>query len=576
MGDNNSLFGGKDLVEISAVATLVGATVAERLTLGLRGPGGLAWCSISVFGQIHVAKAAIAASVPDWARESFGLRNENVDTAIGLVVPYSKSRPLRSRGDWGDPVAIMNNYILPHASEFVTLTPSRLESGQSELNVANDNLKNRPFRAVYYADGNVQLALYTIPAAENGAQICEFQHDKDRLGTPWKDWMLIAASLLKITESLALRIVNSDDNLLWIIDLVASMTATACAAFLQIRRKGRNSWKSALVTDVVAGTLPNAIHFGGNGKVLLGLPVNVKRDRIWKGIWAIIGLTNLVSIVGSFLALSSSTSTASYVWLGFQAFWLVVRSGIYSYADSAKGSDQAIMTKLEWGEASVEEKRRVFKLVSALSELQIAAHPRGLQAYVRDVTSPSGITRLLSYSNYYLAPHFTHSGPRNFQLNILSVIGDATLRGIAWMRGTVPATANLQLYDSCLIVLKGWALGEKAIAVPGVGVYATTVARSGREIQYDSAGNTSHRDAPYHWVIWLPTRHEGNEGFTTIITRERFGLVNCEFLTKAEVDSRLEVREWNHTLRNAKDIADVLEVSTIVSHELRRMWTALK
>src|SRR5947207_13020662 len=85
---------GKGLVEISAVATLIGATVAERLTLGLKGAGGLAWSSITVFGEIHVAKAAIAASVPDWARVAPGLRSDIVATSIGLIVTDSKAQRL--------------------------------------------------------------------------------------------------------------------------------------------------------------------------------------------------------------------------------------------------------------------------------------------------------------------------------------------------------------------------------------------------------------------------------------------------------------------------------------------------
>jgi len=75
-------------------------------------------------------------------------------------------------------------------------------------------------------------------------------------------------------------------------------------------------------------------------------------------------------------------------------------------------------------------------------------------------------------------------------------------------------------------------------------------------------------EMPYHW---LQTQHEGNEVFTTVITRERLRPVNWTLLNRPEADSRLEVREWNYTFRTAKDISDVLEVSTIVSEELHRM-----
>ena len=84
--DLNSLSNqlGNGLVEISAVATLVGAPIAEAMTVGLKSAACLPWASMSLFGLLHVAKAALAAAVPDWLRESMGLQNEYVAMAIGL------------------------------------------------------------------------------------------------------------------------------------------------------------------------------------------------------------------------------------------------------------------------------------------------------------------------------------------------------------------------------------------------------------------------------------------------------------------------------------------------------------
>jgi hypothetical protein len=47
---------GQGLIEVSVIAPLIGTSVAERLTLGYKGAGGLAWSSISIFGAIHVTK----------------------------------------------------------------------------------------------------------------------------------------------------------------------------------------------------------------------------------------------------------------------------------------------------------------------------------------------------------------------------------------------------------------------------------------------------------------------------------------------------------------------------------------
>src|SRR5271156_4569141 len=99
---------GRGLLEVSLIAALLGTTVAERLTLGYKGAGGLAWSSVSIFGAVHVAKVAVAASLSDWYRESLGLRNAIIDASVGLVTRVDELKGPQHRSEWGNPVAIFN------------------------------------------------------------------------------------------------------------------------------------------------------------------------------------------------------------------------------------------------------------------------------------------------------------------------------------------------------------------------------------------------------------------------------------------------------------------------------------
>lgn len=72
------------LVEIAALTTLIGSKNAESLSLGSRGAAGLVWATMSTFGALSVVKACLAGSTPEVLRETFGLRNEATDGAVGL------------------------------------------------------------------------------------------------------------------------------------------------------------------------------------------------------------------------------------------------------------------------------------------------------------------------------------------------------------------------------------------------------------------------------------------------------------------------------------------------------------
>jgi hypothetical protein len=77
------------LLELTALTTIIGSSVAEELAFGNRGAVGLAWVGMSTFGSLYIARACVAASMPCWLRVTLGLRNAATDAAIGMSLDLS-------------------------------------------------------------------------------------------------------------------------------------------------------------------------------------------------------------------------------------------------------------------------------------------------------------------------------------------------------------------------------------------------------------------------------------------------------------------------------------------------------
>jgi hypothetical protein len=95
---------GGGLVEIAALATLIGATTAQSLVLGSRGAAGLPYAVMSIFGSPFLIKACISACTPGWLRETMGVRNAQCDAAVGLNLRVERCTESRLMG--GDVVGV--------------------------------------------------------------------------------------------------------------------------------------------------------------------------------------------------------------------------------------------------------------------------------------------------------------------------------------------------------------------------------------------------------------------------------------------------------------------------------------
>ena len=78
---------GNNLIEIGALTTLVGSTIAETLVLGDRGSAGLVW---GTFRASSIIKACISGASSGWLRALLGLRNKASDVAMGLDLDLAR------------------------------------------------------------------------------------------------------------------------------------------------------------------------------------------------------------------------------------------------------------------------------------------------------------------------------------------------------------------------------------------------------------------------------------------------------------------------------------------------------
>jgi hypothetical protein len=88
---------GNGLIEIAALTSLIGSATAQALALGNKGPAGLIWSTMTIFGTLSIARSGIGAVTPGWLRDSLGVRSAEVDAATGLSLDLNKEIRYRTR-----------------------------------------------------------------------------------------------------------------------------------------------------------------------------------------------------------------------------------------------------------------------------------------------------------------------------------------------------------------------------------------------------------------------------------------------------------------------------------------------
>jgi hypothetical protein len=567
---------GNGMVEISAVATLIGAPIAESFTVGLKSAACLPWASISSFGLLHVAKAALAAAVPDWLREALGLKNENVEAAIGLCLPLYEEKQARSRVDLGDIKAIGIDYDddsnhdvdtdgdLPSGVErvnglnlFSSLSTRLSWSTQQSKEVPSPAQERGPGPVCFYhLDRTLTLALDTIPHAEGGSEILvhEFVFDRAGQNKARKDWLALMCSLSKVAETVTLRALGAN-TLYW---LTASAWAYgfAAGAVLTILRQSRELGPN-LRLDMVSGRLPSPLHQGGDGKIVLGLPRNVRRGPSWRSMWYMYTIVSVVDVIGTFLVLGQNRAEVVYVWLAFQFLWLLARTLVFYLVESAAGAHQGLAVGRTWDQCPIPLRERTIRLVMALARQQTTLHPRGVQAYRDDLMNEKTIGSLFNTAGWSLTEELPI--PNNFAgpLAVVDVVGDTVLRTVNWTSGA--NLNNADLYDAVLVIIK---VDGNFFAVPAVRVSVSWCRKHKRSRQRgDSHGEICAKTE--EWVLWIPAIVQGeNEKRWLYAHGSKIrGTLEVESLSAEDLDRRLATGEWLISFEKIGDLEAVLHVS---------------
>lgn len=561
---------GGGLVEISAVATIIGAPIAEALMHGLKGACGMVWAPVSCFGQIHVAKACLSASVPDWLREAMGLRNGVVDKAIGVMLPIDQAKQSKNRVDLGDAcairvasqrsndIAVFDGTSRGTSSRRKRALATNFDKGLRQL--FRETYTRGPLQwfenkamAVFTLDQNSKLVLDTVQATDRGEAILVHHYlpDVDGLTPGWKDWAVLLASLVKLLEVFCLWRLGSKN--LWYWTMIGWAHAFAAAIVLQSSGLGRDHPLRSN-QDILAGVLPTAIHAGEAGKLIIGIPSTVRRHPLWKTSMVLGTIFNSVGLFGIFIFLNQEPTTTIYIWISFQVLWLISRSVTYYFVEGAAAGKQSVVVGKNWEECTIESRQHVMTLLSELSKHQITIHPRGIHAYSEDSVSWQRLSTYFEQVDWI----FTNSLPdmafdRIHQtLDIKAVTGDPLIRSAVWFTGA--NMNNSELYDAAVAFIS---VGGALLAVPCIRVYACECLFYGLR----------ERGAPHvdcnklEWLYFFPIDTRDGDRWIYARSVSGVGSSTSEVLTDDELHRRFELGRWKISLRSLAELRAALVVS---------------
>ncbi|KIN08983.1 hypothetical protein OIDMADRAFT_48820 [Oidiodendron maius Zn] len=552
---------GNGLVEVAAVTTIIGSTTAESLILGSRGAAGLPWAAMSFFGCLHIVKCSLTASTPVTWRESLGLSATECDRILGV---YSWSKALS-----------------PHRQPVGVVSMSRGAS------------RNKPpwreIGFIYQFDEYTKNIIRSCPLIkDNSTPIFKFTTGAPERAAKKKlvvlDWLAIVLSLIKCAEFAVLLSQGS-------FRLAVSSTASwllffLAALILQALGLSRECSSSNLDNniDILTGDLPSIQKLGSNMKILLDAPMNVRSHVAWRIVWFLGCCVSCVSLFLVCFFLSDETVEVFYIWISFQALWLLLRIVFYHYAHK---TDDVQHVAVRW--MPPYPGPRLLSLVMALSQYQMLRHPRGVSSYSRDEQSATRIEEMVRMSIWIHTPLSVDSkmrfgsGPnlemlrRMGTVNVESVIGDTVLSAFAWVYEL--SLDDMDMYDSCLVV---FSVQRSQYLVPSVRVMSGNISQL-RSSSLDKEAFVSNvpgmvqRLGPNErgdngWVFWIPL---GPNTWLHLICHMNFlGSQHIEILDDAEVTRRLQLGTLGVSLARVEDIREVLQNSARVGQVMVESITA--
>jgi hypothetical protein len=514
---------------------------------------------MSAFGSLHIAKVNLAAAVPHRVRRALGLGMSQADIAVGLSVIVDTAKDQNSNLETASVGAISLPVDLVH-------------DGDDLVRAFAETEENAGVRYMYRIDGDTAKVLSLIPAATPGDEMMVhfFFHEevsRSGLAVIRNDWLALATTLLKLVEVFTLRYRGASS--IWWITALPWAHCFIFACVLQILNLGRDNPDLRQV-DILSGELPSALHPGGAGKIVLGLPGAVRCDRIWKFVWGIGAIVNCVAAIATFLTLSQQSPIISYFWIAFQLLWAIGQILAFEILPSGPVKQGPIVAR-KWQSLPAQMQHRVMHLVIGLAKHQVTTHPRRAVHYQEDLLSAVALAKMFREADWSITAILPTAEE---DMQIVAIVGDTLLRSCVWVQG--PHVDNSEVYDCAMvfIYLKGC-----LHAVPCVRILARYLEdprlgdkeASSYSISYDPRG-TSNQGHGVQWVYWIPTNlTDRKTGWIEVKGLEIIGNETWNLVGDEELQERLSSGAMNVSLTRIDEVKGALEVARTVSAILKRM-----
>lgn len=135
-------------------------------------------------------------------------------------------------------------------------------------------------------------------------------------GTLKGDWIGLALSAVKVIKVVVLW--KFEAVIAGLLSVSPWFYFFACATLLQFKKVSRGSDVDAGRVDIITGELPTAQRRGGDRKLLLGVPQDVRHRLLWRIIWTVGGIVSAASLTASYIVLGAQKPVVVYIWAGFQ------------------------------------------------------------------------------------------------------------------------------------------------------------------------------------------------------------------------------------------------------------------
>ena len=391
------------------------------------------------------------------------------------------------------------------------------------------------------------------------------------LRNTWKDWTGIFASVLKLAEitilwrhqALKLCLIS---GCCWAFYLCAAVALQSMGLSREYSEKVKER-----EIDLVTGQLPTPLKAGGQRKILLGAPQNVRNSRLWQMVWALGSVVSTASVIGAYITLGSQEMPVFVEWVGFQFLWLALRSVFYHFA---VGTDQVfnpLMLRKDWKALNPYLRVRVRRLVHALSLYQMHMHPRRMYCYHEDERSVRD-----TYNTHVMFPLAIVRGQQgssgSIDVFISAVVGDTLLSSASFIIGR--RYEPLDLYDACVVILK---VDGADIAVPAARVVTNTPpprnpndSEVGFELPLPLKGGSNRGKPDSTWWYWIPCS-DGSWLELHTTDMEILGERRAKILTGEQVTQHLASGELYVSICNVEQVWETCDHSRVAFEALRTL-----